>query len=732
MESIGNFEAIQDKDVDLHDLLEERFMFNECVPTLRQIACHEVALKLWHHYIAYDKPKTVQKKTNNHLRMAYGLDENYRDNSDKLVKFLNAPRCVEEMLKKSLDKIRTEMETWIRYFKEEMFKGTVMAKYCLHDFNPNYCVWFQNSEIDYKETASKILSNAELTHVQKFVILCLHGMADEIEIFPFHKLPRRFNELGYINFEISYWIPRCKSEVVDVMVKLVAIMTNEVDPKFNVIMSSYCANSSHRIAFEYFWNQLDEEEEISVALKVLPRMPHLQKTIVSKMSLYQQREVMSKIPYHFMANFFILEMPENAFKVWLHVKDQITEEEFASLFELVYECPYYSEICIDVLNDIWDTAPYRLRNHVAQTEVDLIFRSFIFNRQRTPSSWKLFLSFLSLTSPGTRKQLILDDGDLLTNKFNDNPNYMIDILELLLPNESERIQYKNRVMESTTMKENFVKLIEALEFDMLNQKLAFYSSNDHLTREIIKKLLNSNEIDAKIFILDYDKWNKLSNFILGIFANDLSTASELKKHLISSFSSDAIYYWHKSDNFSEMIKVAEQEFSIEELEAYKQTLLKKIQKGIVTSTQFWRYFDGNCFDTFVLWCLGDEKKVLEFKKLVSVDEIFDDVFGNICGWCEINGGEFEPYYLLNKLDVFLRYFCPDHEEVRKFKMRKLNELNQHMFPEAWLHSDDRAWYKVLMWGFENDQDEILKFQSNGPKDMKKRRKLDLQGCFHKC
>ncbi|KAL6953386.1 hypothetical protein U1Q18_051799 [Sarracenia purpurea var. burkii] len=554
-------------------------------------------------------------------------------------------------------------------------------------------------------------------------------MADDIKRFPMSTLPDYFHRRGFFDFEISYWIPHFRIEVTTLLLELVSVVSGEEDTKIDVIMASLCANRSYPFAFEYFWNRLDEADQISVALRVLPQTWQLQKTILSKMSLYQQRELMSEIPIALMENFLIkLDMPEYAYKVWLRVKDEIIQGEFAYFVRQVYDQSISSENCICVLIDIWDTASDRLKNYAAQTQVGNIFDAFLFNEQRTQSSSKFLCRFLSLTSARTRKQLILDDADLLA-KYIDNPNFMVDILELCLPNDSEKMEFKNFVMESFIMRENCVKLINALEFDKLNQKLAFYSSNDSLTRELMRELLKSQEIDANIFMLDYDKWNKLSNFILEIFTNDSSTGSELKKHLISSFSYHAIYYWNKSDDFNEMVKVVEQELSPLELESYKQTVLKHFQKVLSRLSNFGVISMQIVSNTFVSWCLGDEKKVLDFKMLIPVDKVFDDVFGSIRGWYEINRTEYEPHHLLNELNAFLRCFCVGREEIKEYKIRKFNELNECLFRESWINSGDRAWYNVLMWFFENDQEEILKVQSSDSKDTRKRRRLDLMRCF---
>ncbi|XP_065211746.1 uncharacterized protein LOC135839588 isoform X2 [Planococcus citri] len=664
-------------DLDIDNSSEKLFVFHESVSTLREIASHRVALQLWHHYITRAKSKENQEQTKDFFEKVFNLDEDYESETEKLAELLETPQCVEEMLKKSLKKIRTKTEKWVYHFKSKIFRfRNGISRYCVQNFDPNHIVWRSNGKIDYKRTASKILTEGKLNAEQKFVMMCSYGMAVELERFPINSLPEFFLLLGITDLIVGYWISYHRHDLREIWHKMPGVIRPE-DTSINVTMAMESVESWLPYAFEYFWNRLSEVEKLAVAPSILPRFQcrELQKIILSTMSSFQQHQLVDQIPIELMTMFSIIIdsakhcAPENVFTIWTLVKDQITELQFARFLKGVLRYVMHSEKYMNMLNNIWDTASDHLKRHIVENHSFSIFDSLIHCVPCPPTSYRLLMKFLPLVSEDARKDLIWEltrrHSDILAQKRD------TDILTLCLPRESDQFQLKDCIMESDSMKFYCVGKLNSLKFDEVINAVAFFSRNARDSRKFFETLLKAELLHAFTFILDYEKWNKLSNFIDTVFTNYPSTISSIKKQVVSFFSARAVYCWDEKENFSVLVKITEQVFSTEEMKTFKQKLLKHFQETALSQMN-WSFFEGKCFNTFISWCSEDESRIIDLKDILPIDAFFDDTFRTIC-----SSPNNDPKHLLNRLNAFLKYVCVSNEEVELVKIRKYFERDRY-------------------------------------------------------
>ncbi|XP_065212312.1 uncharacterized protein LOC135839954 isoform X3 [Planococcus citri] len=664
---------------------EELFVFHESVSTLQNIASHTVALQLWHHYLSRAKCcGKIQEKTYDFFIKVFNLGGDYRRESKKLAELLRTPRGIEEMLKESLKKIDCETSQWVNHFNCSIFRDG-MSRYCPSNFDPNLIVWHQNDKIDYRKSAAKMLIEGKLNVEQKFVLMCAYGMATELYRFPINLLSEYFCLLGISdsNLIAAYWISYHKPDLCEIWLGMPDVFRPE-DTSIHVTMAIECAKWSLPHAFEHFWSRLNDNEQTSVAVRILPEGWKVVKIMLSTMSYFRQLQLVDQIPAELMRTFFIRHDPAEFYRpvsdnvriVWTLVKDRITEQQFVQfLKEVCYDddamvCEEYMILLIK----IWDTASDRLKRHIVENHPDVLFISFMLCDEYSPSSYKFFMKFLPLVNEHTRKELYLD-----LNVHDIASKCDIDILNLCLPEEADQLQLKNRIMESPDMVDYCAALLHDKKFDEVITVATFFSRNAHDAREFFKKALESDRINDNSFILEYESWNKLSNFIDKVFTNDLSTVSRLKKRLVSSHSARVIYCWDKKENVDALVQITEQVFSPEEMKSFKQTLLEHFQKEI-SSPKRWHLFKGKCFNTFVSWCSGDENKIVDLKNIVPIDAFFDEIFRTIC-----SSPDNDPQNLLNKLDEFLRYVCVSDEEVELLKIRKYHDRDRY-----WIREVDRV------------------------------------------
>ncbi|XP_065212310.1 uncharacterized protein LOC135839954 isoform X1 [Planococcus citri] len=691
-------------DMDIDNSSEDLFVFHESVPTLQKMASHTVALQLWHHFLSRAKRRKIQERSYFFLTV-FNLNENYENESEKLVELLKTPQRIEKMLKKSLKKICTETEEWIHHFRS-FTEG--IFRYCVRVFDPNHIIWRPNGEIDGERSASKILTEGKLNTEQKFVLMCAHAMAEELERFPMNSLPESFQWLGISDMKVGYWISHHRQDLREIWRRLPE-MNRPEDTSINVTMAIECASQSLPYAFEYFWKRLSEVEQLAVVPRIVPdlKSKEVRKIMLSTMSYFQQLQLVDQIPIELMTNFSVTGnstkncMPENVFRVWTLVKDRITEQQFEKFLENVLndEEVMYCEKYMIMLNNIWDTASDRLKRHVVENHGFLIFNAFMFCKSYPPSSYRLFMNYVPLLNERTRKDFFwphYSDADLVAGKRD------TDIWNLCLPKESDRLQLKDWVLKSSGMMKYCADKLVCLEFDEAINAVAFFSRNARDSRKFYMKLLEPKELEssASTFILDYENWNKFSNFIDVVLTDDFSTISTLKKQLVSSFSVREVDCWDKKENFSVLVKITEQVFSTEEVKTFKQTLLKRFQKMISSRTS-WRNFEGKCYDTFISWCSEDESRVINLKDVVPIDAFFDDSFRDICSSPNKN-----VEYQLSQIDEFLKYVCVSDEEVNLVKVRKYFERDRYwirrveqIFPSPspnLLHPNQRTIFKWFL------------------------------------
>ncbi|XP_065214009.1 uncharacterized protein LOC135841121 isoform X4 [Planococcus citri] len=400
----------------------------------------------------------------------------------------------------------------------------------------------------------------------------------------------------------------------------------------------------------------------------------IQKIILSKMSPFQQRQLVDRIPPAIMAPFCsCCDMPETAFIIWTRIKDRITEQQFVRFLEMVFYRAMCSEKSFVMLTNVWDTASDRLKRHIAENNPDIILGAFIsYKEVPSPSIYRFVMEFLPLVNKHTRKEIIFSKTKITFARAQD-----IDFLNLCLPEEADQLRLKNQIMESDCMVRYCAKTLNCLEFDDVINTMAFFSQNTRDSGELFMKLLESEELDAQTFILDYENWNKLSNFIDSVFTNYVSIIPELKKQIVSCFSAHVVHcYSDEEENLNVLVKITEQVFSSEEMKTFKQIMSEHFQK-MISSPKDWFYFEGKCYNALVMWCSDDESRIVDFKSIVPIDAFFDEIFRSICSSADIN-----PELKLEELDQYLRNFCSSDEEIKLLKIRKYYERNGYWIGEV--------------------------------------------------
>ncbi|XP_065224640.1 uncharacterized protein LOC135848627 [Planococcus citri] len=483
-------------------ILKELFVFYESASTLQDISSQKVALQLWHHHLSRMKWEEIQDLEVSYHHPSYRAK--WKETLEKLYGFfadcgMKLPKRIEETLKKSLKTICEETRTWICHFiDDELLDGTFPGY-----FDQNHIVWRHDHKIDYKKSASKMLTEGELNAEQKFLLMCQYGMTGELERFPMNSLPEDFCVRGISDVMVGYWISLYRPDLREIWLKTPDVI-DEIrleDTSIHVTMAQACVHYTPLFhSFEHFWNRLNEDEQMAFAAKYLPQFWELFEIMVSTMSCDRQLQLLNQIPDKLMGTFFDtysnagFRKPMlycNFLRIWNLLKDRITKQQFVEFLEYVADyrvMEYDYEEYANRLIIVWDTASDHLKKHIVENHPRILFNSFMFCEKYSPSGYEFFLKFLPLANQPTRKELYL--AQPVSNIVS---KYDIDILNLCLPEEADQLQLKNRIMESSDMVNYCAALLRNgnKEFDEIFATVTFFSPNAHDTRELFENVLES-------------------------------------------------------------------------------------------------------------------------------------------------------------------------------------------------------------------------------------------------
>ncbi|XP_065226202.1 uncharacterized protein Mettl4 isoform X1 [Planococcus citri] len=672
------------------DLLQEdSFSSHIPLPSLQQLASVQVVLPmLVEHYsqkedIFFHRYDTFSCD----LRLRMGVES------------LKTPRTIEKILTKAAGKIAKALDIWMKHFRSHDFLSVNLD--CHICINPNWCVWLPSGEIDYKQTADEMLSSCELDETQKFAIMCAYCLEDEIKAFDSSSLPEYSMKKMNLkrDFLIAYWIFSLKNKLHHLF--------DGISGSIDAAMAKQCDGER---AFKYFWNRLGNEDRISVAQHRISRfgthghMYFCQDQLFSMMTSAEQLHLLSTLPDEIIINFWLL-VRSPSLVCWAskYSKNAMTAKRFARVVEKIFQARIGSDKDMQMLIDVWDMAPIQFKTYAAKRLVNVIFSPSQFGKlmsivkysyfEEDGLPWnesaskyakkeyalKFLYKFLSQVNADTRRQLMLKHAIAFGVKIYD-PRLMTDVICLCLPSSEDQLLYKKKIMDSHTMSEHWAKDLHCGNgIEHFKSQLEVYSTDVKATQEVTKRVLQSKSLQRSYFF-NASKWSKMSKFIDETFHDDPTSASNLKKQLLSSLftSTEQHNDWNQEDEkIDAMMKIAEQVFTPEELAVEKRRFAQARKSRLQNREFCWQWFEINYFSKLMTWCLGDGEALLKFKKSFSIDKIFLYVMDEVnLFYC--NDSHFQDN-LLHRLDDFLNWIFPSAEETTKYKLNRLETVNLNEF-----------------------------------------------------
>ncbi|XP_065206864.1 uncharacterized protein LOC135836156 isoform X1 [Planococcus citri] len=687
----------------------EKIVFYTPMPTLVQLASLEVALKIWYSRYSHSVKNDLAA---NCPRFDSSLDH---DQVHEVVETLKIPRSIEKVVEHSLHEIHNEYVEFYRNFilDNETFSDT-FKKHQIKRLNANWLVWCGNGKIDYKKTALKMVNAAELSDMQKFLIMCKYCLETELESVSsdvISKFPTERGNFG-LNSLAFYWICRLKNELHRV--------ASRRSPSVDYSMAKKCGRHN-LVAFEYFLNRLVGNDRIEIAVYKFENSEsrhvyEFQPIILSKMSYFEQNELFSRIPVSIIMNFYNLNMPELALSIWMRHKDHMSVNDFAKLIKTLFSNTVSCEKDTRLFGDVWNTAPSHFRSHIIESGRNHIFQAFLQNVRHSSNSFEFLYEFLKLLQIHCREEALRKYTKDLTIYFADSP-LMIDVIQLCLPDINERLKLQHEVMGLSQTFERSVNLVNQMNFENLRLMLEIYSPNIDFRREFVTRLLKSRSIKTHIFITNRRKWNELHEFISNIFLNDeddqvlqTTVILNIEKKFVEFFSIFNKYPWNDDGCVDDASQIVEQLLMPEELTLFKRRLLNCFRNNI-QSTSYWKTCKESSIDKFASWCLADigdgDDKIKQFKSVFSIDDAFDrmirEVYDSYIGSVRKHVDD----DLIDALNKCLKWYFTDDQVAKNYKIRRMVEFDKHVPANSMLRIELT---KLLQKVFNNDPEQMRKFR----------------------
>ncbi|XP_065218982.1 uncharacterized protein LOC135844651 isoform X2 [Planococcus citri] len=594
--------------------LKERYVFLYDLPSLQEISSYEVCRTIW--YSNLSKYQLIKAEDTNviHCRFMIGLHlfDHYQEHNEQLMKHLNVPASIEDILENSMNKVCTEIRNWVLDF----YYGTLkLEDHCgIRLIDPKWWVWSINGEIDCSKSARRILKDVSLTEWQKFLVMCRYCMADEINKFSSDCLPsqfftRHFHESNFICF---YWICYLRNELHRIPVR----NNDSVD----WTISRYHAELE--ILKNVFWSRLNDDQRVTLVAYWINESVVRSTSdficleqIISKMSRSLQQRLLRKTS-NTIVKFFASysDSLRCTLWAWSHVGDQMTVEQFAELIEKLLKTNVTWK-STSLLDEIWSTASAHQRNHVIQTKLDKFMDLLLADGDSTFSD-----RFLQLISADERKKLIfrLPNREILLECDID---FLSSFLDLYLPNPDDQLTLKKLVIDSPAFVGHLKYLLKCMEYESFDEALEFYFSHDAAAAQIFKRDFLEQKLKTMDFFFDIklitstDTWDEFSRFIDEIFDDDPKPGLMVKQWFITS-TFTGFTFWVSQGmldlfpklrrGFDDFVKIVEMVFKNDELKNVKRLFFDEfcsISIDPSCRTYFvYNFHNDIFFPKFMQWC----------------------------------------------------------------------------------------------------------------------------------
>ncbi|XP_065219807.1 uncharacterized protein LOC135845266 [Planococcus citri] len=601
---------------DFDESNEDCYIYLYVVPSLQEIASHEIVREIWHRNLSTYPP--IKGEETNVIPCNKFLEycDEYvcQQQSKEMITHLKVPHRVEEKLKNSLRKFCEEITRWVAHLLRIVFRHKCLRKsHEIRGIDPKWCIWSIYGKIDYEKSARKILEIGSLTDLHKFLIMCEFYMEDEIKKFSLNLLPSEFIEKVKFSTNRScfYWICFLKNELWRMPVQNPLFAYLEYLDDFDLFehMSKYYRIKIHpdcRYSNKFFWYRLSKDDQVRIAnawicYRDCKDFAFLEQ-ILSEMSWYQQQCLLSELserPFIIIARFAMRHRaPQMALWIWKHFKNEMAVEQFARLFcDLI--CNGTSMF---TLLEIWETASDHQKDYFISNMSEEFISSYSQSQMFVPS--RLMTEIFRI-----KRNMVLKKTTQDVMPWHDR--YLLNnILDNCSPCSNDQLTSIKLFIDSFRFITHLQNIFSHRNFQMFEDELKAYFLHDVDAARAYKRLF-LEQVSPKLIgqlrlITNVNLWNEFSNYIEDVFENDVAAALKVKRRFLSHmayFSLNSQCYFDLRRGFDDLEKIVESVFESSNLRHVRYDFSSFFSTNI-KSTRSFVYFDKKFGSKFRQWCLA--------------------------------------------------------------------------------------------------------------------------------
>ncbi|XP_065223496.1 uncharacterized protein LOC135847739 isoform X1 [Planococcus citri] len=592
--------------------------------SLKQLSAIAISLELW-------RLKVNEYRTSRKMDTFYPWSRHENTWIKKMLPDL--PSTIYKTIEKVVSRFGKSLFSWMEDNDRKGFYSEYSHEnYVLNDFDDFVCDY--DGSIHYLRTAERMMRCTKFTPNMKFTIACLYFFEDDIrQIWPSVSDYMYLDEYGlrvdYIVFhecpQLYYWIARLTNELS----RIPTGRDKTVDERMLGASVAY-----NRPSVEYFWNRIPLEKRMQACADV--EFYNLVRFILPKLDDEQLDEFVNDWYaddlYTIFLNLYYDEWI--VLRIWLHISKITNRRNFRKCIIRMFEIEYNGDddnfdpeewqyLCCQ----IWNHAPLNLKRSVIRVissnsnwfdDIDIKWYYDYPNDNKI--NVDLLLTILQDASLKERNSFWRNCWSGLIEPVR-GKDYLQRVIELCFGNEDEINQFKLNVMvKSEDVFEFCARLLEHACFEELNAFVSFCSPELQTAKNLKQQILQSVFFDEDYEFSPYIvcSFGELNEFVNDAFDNVdasidfknlLMSSSSVVKRLASIICSDEV----TSKNFIEFIDTF---VSTEEaLKQIKMSLIDSLKEYVTTNNAYVRgdIFGKDEFNSILLWCLGSNERVEEFK-----------------------------------------------------------------------------------------------------------------------
>ncbi|XP_065204467.1 uncharacterized protein LOC135834500 isoform X5 [Planococcus citri] len=636
--------------------------------TLKEISCNALITGLWH----------------------WEVDNRNIDDYDEFISQLNLgkhldlyiPSSIKLIIDVYIGKFMSSMEKWSVYHCEKLLHYHFDDENCiLHDFY-DFSTCERDGTIHYIRTAKRMMTSDLFSNEEKFNIACMYCFEDDIRrIWP--SVSEEF-DLDEIDFQESpqlfYWICMLRNELDRIPIP--------DDDSIDVAMLRVSPSPSHHwSSVVYFWNRICPENQLDEVLNLYEKdAESLVRFILPKLSDEVLDKFVAAKGGDLIYNLLITSYGKSCvLPTWMYIRNKMSEIDFIEMIELfiLIEGNYY--IIENALNEnsvelgvrssnedetylcceIWRNSPDKWKRSAIR---NILTKNHLFaNEHSIPPKFRetRFLITVLLDASFEERNTL----------WHTNWRWFIHgtrrkdlqrIMELCFRYEEDIAKFKETIISRDKVANIFVHCRPLLKhgyFKEIDDLLIFCSPETQKRKKLKQLLLQLVFLDGNfsLTLRHFLELELLNEFINDAF-EDVEQATGYKNEFVSSFTNKHLLRQcvDLGDNLSSdyLIHFIDTLVQTEEVKVtLKKDILNYVKDFLINGDITNVSVDD--LQTILLWCLGNDDEVTNFKRSLSIDDVFSRVR--------------EEAYLSEAktrnpaFGEFLKWYFRTPEEIEKFE-----------------------------------------------------------------